>query len=399
MAYDSGIRIIVLSGQNRDANIQHALTLGAADFIPKPSDPQLLIARLMHQQRLIVAQSSPSSPSADRLIGSHPATQALRQQVSLYAKTPFPVLIAGESGTGKELIARALHEQSRYPERPFIPVNCAAFTPELLDAQLFGYRKGAFTGAQQDRAGFFEAAGEGTLFLDEIGEMPIEMQARLLRVLENGEFYRLGDTSPQSTAARIIAASNRDLAQQVHEQKFRQDLYHRLSVLAIFSPPLRERGDDRFELFEHFQQLFKEEVPLFKLEDPARKRLAQYPFPGNIRELKNLIIRLGTRYAGKQVTAGQLEAELDPHTQPIPVSIPDEPFIDSLAEDVTHDDFSLDSAIQQVEKHYICKAIALSKGNMSQAARLLKTSRTTLYGKMQRLGIHTDPLQESDHVS
>jgi len=207
------MKILVLSGQSEKHNVQHALSLGAADFIAKPCDPQLLKARLDHHLMIMEAerQGPEETVSAIELLGESPAMDALRSEIARFADTPFPVLIQGESGTGKELVAQLLHQMSEHAAEPFVSVNCAAFTTELLEAQLFGHAKGAFTGATIAKAGFFEDTGTGTLLLDEVGEFPLALQPKLLRVLENGEYYRVGETRPRVAQARIVAATNRDL--------------------------------------------------------------------------------------------------------------------------------------------------------------------------------------------
>ena len=239
--------ILVLSGQSDRSNIQHALTLGAVDFVPKPCEADLLRARLNHQLLILGAEQTEAAPPGikqDLLLGSSPVMTALRDSMAQFANTPFPVLIEGESGCGKELVAQCLHRESVRADEPLLTINCAAFTADLLEAQLFGHSKGAYTGSEQARSGFFEDATNGTLFLDEVGEMPLELQTKFLRVLENGEYYRLGETRARHSNARIVAATNRELREAVRTGDFRQDLFHRLSVLSISVPPLRSRGRD-----------------------------------------------------------------------------------------------------------------------------------------------------------
>ncbi len=243
LAFNYNIKILVLSGQSEKANIQHALTLGSVDFVSKPCDVNLLQARLNHQMMMLEAEliEDEQRQTDSSLLGESPAITTLHQLIDQFSDTPFPVLIEGESGSGKELVAKYTHDKSARSDAPFLTINCAAFTAELLEVQLFGNVKGAFTGAVANRAGFFEDAGEGSLFLDEIGELPLSLQSKLLRVLESGEFYRLGETSARVSKARIIAATNRDLKEAVRKGEFRQDLYHRISVLTVHIPPLRER--------------------------------------------------------------------------------------------------------------------------------------------------------------
>ena len=242
------IRIVVLSGQSDDGNARHARTLGAVDFVAKPCspvDPQQVLQGALTFRALDERQRDNASP----LIGNSPAIQKLRLQLRQYADLPFPVLIEGESGSGKEIIASScLHHETRRRYRPFMALNCAAISPNLIEATLFGYARGAFTGAVTTKGGYFEDAADGTLFLDEIGELALDLQAKLLRVLENGEYQRVGETQKRVSQARIIAATNRDLRKEVRAGQFRSDLYHRLSVCSVVAPPLREMGDDKLLL-------------------------------------------------------------------------------------------------------------------------------------------------------
>ena len=371
------MKILVLSGQSEKHNVQHALSLGAADFIAKPCDPQLLKARLDHH--LMIMEAERHGPeervSGVDLLGESQAMDELRSQITRFADTPFPVLIQGESGTGKELVAQLLHKQSELAAEPFVSVNCAAFTPELLEAQLFGHAKGAFTGATSAKAGFFEDTGTGTLLLDEVGEFPLALQPKLLRVLENGEYYRVGETRPRIAEARIVAATNRDLLEEIRAGNFRHDLYHRLSVLTIDVPPLRQRGGDSLLLMEHFRALYAEKVAPFVLDEPGAQRWSRYTFPGNVRELRNVVIRLGAKYPGASIGLTELEAEFDSQSQVDGESI----------QELTAGGFRLDEILSSWEQRYIEAALKLADGNLSEAARLLGVNRTTLYSKIQRL--------------
>ncbi|HLA35324.1 MAG TPA: sigma-54 dependent transcriptional regulator, partial [Rhodocyclaceae bacterium] len=251
LAHAPQMRIVVLSGQSDERNARHARTLGAMEFVAKPAHPDLLRALLA---RVSSFQDTLTSSEAG-LIGHSPALQALRLRLKQFARSPFPVLIEGESGSGKELAARALHLYSERADRPYLALNCAAISPGLMEATLFGHSKGAFTGAGVARAGYFEDAADGALLLDEIGELPLELQPKLLRVLENGDYQRVGETQTRRSNARIVAATNRDLKKEVRAGRFRADLYHRLSVFTLTVPPLRELGDDRVLLLEHFNRL------------------------------------------------------------------------------------------------------------------------------------------------
>lgn len=389
-SYNPSMKILVLSGQSEQENIQHALTLGAVDFVPKPCDMMLLKARLEHQQMMVSAEHSQIESGADddTLLGSSKAIKTLHELISQFADTPFPVIIEGESGSGKELVAQYLHEESVRSKFPFLTINCAAFTAELLDAQLFGHAKGAFTGATSQRSGFFEEADQGSLFLDEVGEMPLELQSKLLRVLENGEFYRLGETQARNSSARIIAATNRDLKEEVRTGRFRQDLYHRLSVLTVNVPPLRERGEDCMVLLEHFKSLYAVGEGTFTLEKSAADCLLEYSFPGNVRELRNIVIRLSAKYAGKRVTVEQIQAELETAVDSFQ-GLQENESLQHAEEELMGHGFRLDDKLKDWEKQYITVALQRSGGNLSKAARLLGMNRTTLYSRLQRLAIPT----------
>ena len=390
MAVNDSFKILVLSGQDEEVNIHHALTLGAVDFIPKPCDMSLLMARLGHQMMMLQAESSEkeSAVSDTKLLGDSAALKTLRDLINQFADTPFPVLVEGESGTGKELVAEELHNSSSRTNAPFLTINCAAFTPELLEAQLFGHAKGAFTGAASERAGFFEDAGEGTLFLDEIGELPLPLQSKLLRVLENGEFYRIGETKPRVSKARIVAATNRDLKEEVRSGGFRQDLYHRLCVLTIHVPALREREQDVLNLMDYFRKMYAAGNPPVELDETAKQLLKKYSFPGNIRELRNITIRLSAKYSGKTISAKALEDELETDFNQNAGNLNSGD--DLVAEDLNDKNFHLDEKISVWERKYINHALSKSNGNLSKAARLLGINRTTLYSRLQRLNIKVD---------
>lgn len=389
VALNPDIKILVLSGQGSKANIQHALTLGAVDFINKPCDIPLLRARLAHQIMMLEAESSErrAVPVGDSLIGESQAVRNLHILIRQFADTAFPVLIQGESGCGKELVAHYVHERSPRQGEPFLSINCAAFSAELLDAQLFGHTRGAFTGATANRAGFFEEAGEGSLFLDEIADLPLQLQSKLLRVLENGEYYRLGETQPRTSRARIIAATNRELIAQVRAGEFRQDLYHRLSVMTINVPPLRERERDCLLMVGHFKQVYQIGNNPFTLDQEAEDYLAKYSFPGNVRELRNIVIRLSAKHAGKRVGIAELQNELETTIAPdLREDAGDQEA--SLERELTGRAFRLDDTLLEWERRYILAALRLSGNNLSKAARLLGVNRTTLYSRIQRLALN-----------
>ncbi len=386
LALDQQIKVLVLSGQDDDINIQHALAIGAVDFVAKPADPDLLLSRLKHHQRLYEIEHRRSQQAEQIIIGKSVPMQAVHNQIVQFADSPFPVLIEGESGTGKELVARALHENSARRDEPYLAINCAAITQDLLEAQLFGHAKGAFTGATQEREGFFMEAGKGTLLLDEIAELPLALQSKLLRVIESGEFYRVGETQVQKSSARILAATNRSLREEVARERFRADLYHRLSILNIQIPTLHARGDDVYLLLEHFVGLYADTVPPFSLDDAAYELWGSYEYPGNIRELRNIVIRLGTKYPGQTVTRQQLADELE--TELI-VHRADEnaaTISDSvIMEQMKAQQFDLDKLLGDIEGRSIRLALELHDNNVSKAAKALNINRTTLYSRVQKL--------------
>lgn len=400
LAHSPNIRIIALSGQSEEANARHARALGATEFVSKPASPEEILKLI---QRILSFNDS-STAIEDGLVGNSAAMQNLRAQIKQFASSPFPVLIEGESGSGKELVASGLHRYAKHANEPYLTLNCAAISPNLVEATLFGHSKGAFTGAAGARAGYFEDAAGGTLFLDEIGELPLELQPKLLRVLENNEFQRIGETHSRHTTARIIAATNRDLKKEVREGRFRADLYHRLSVFTINVPPVRELGNDRLQLFEHFRMLYSKQTgfPAFQLNQQTTTRLLAYPFPGNVRELRNIVIRLITKHAGKTLTLHELEAELDlAGAASIATASPTPTFATSadlvayaLRELKAQHEFSLDATLRRWEEAYIEAARQLAHDNLSQVARLLGINRTTLYNRIDALGrAKRQPLQ------
>jgi DNA-binding NtrC family response regulator len=379
LAHSPQMKIFVLSGQNDAANARHARALGAWEFIAKPSDPVLLKRALARALEL---------PAADEveLVGASPALAKLKSQVAQFAASPYSVLIEGESGSGKEMVARSLHRLSPRANRPYLTLNCAAIAPTLVEPTLFGYVKGAFTGASTNKPGYFEDAQEGTLFLDEIGELPLELQAKLLRVLENGEYQRVGETQPRMSRCRVIAATNRDLRREVKKGAFRADLYHRLSVFTLGVPPLREMEDDKLTLLDHFRRLNAAQsgVQPFELDAEALGRWQQYDFPGNVRELRNIVIRLVTKYPGQRLSVAEIEAELDleapaPQTGAGAGAIAEQ----ALRQLERAGAFDLDETLKAWERGYIEAALRLTHGNVSQAAKLLGVNRTTLYSRMQ----------------
>lgn len=394
IAYSASIKIMVLSGQDEETNARHARTLGAIEFIAKPCEPEKIKALLQKALQIRDAEITAQAGGGAGMIGKSLPIDKLRQQISQYANAPFPVLIEGESGSGKELIAAALHSQSTRAAKPMLALNCAAISPNLVEPTLFGYSKGAFTGATNSRSGYFEDAKESTLFLDEIGELPLELQAKLLRVLENGEYQRVGETQSRVSNARVIAATNRDMRQEIRNGRFRADLYHRLSVFTIDVPPLRELGEDKRMLLDHFREFYSRQaaVKMFDLDARALTLWLDYSFPGNVRELRNIVIRLTTKHAGQAVNAEQLQVELDMESMQLdlpglPLGQDFKSILDAAKKHLQmQKNFNLDLTVQQWEKGYVEAALLITQGNLSQAAKLLGIHRTTLYSRMQNYG-------------
>jgi DNA-binding NtrC family response regulator len=377
LAHSPGMKIFVLSGQNDAANARHARALGAFEFVAKPSDPELL-------KRLFARALELPAADAAELVGASPALAKLKSQLAQFAGSPFPVLIEGESGSGKELAAASLHRLSPRASRPYLTLNCAAIAPTLVEPTLFGYVKGAFTGATSNKSGYFEDAQDGTLLLDEIGELPLELQAKLLRVLENGEYQRVGETQRRVARCRVLAATNRDLRRDVRRGAFRADLYHRLSVFTLSVPPLREMEGDKLALLEHFRRLYAAQSGRqpFELDRAAQERWQLYDFPGNVRELRNIVIRLSTKYAGQRISAAELEPELDLEAPALAPGGAGDIGEQALRQLERAGAFNLDDTLRAWERAYIEAALKLTRGNVSQAAKLLGVNRTTLYSRM-----------------
>ena len=378
LAHSPSMKIFVLSGQNDAANARHARALGAWEFVAKPSDPALL-------RRLLARALELPAAEAPELVGASPVLAKLKQQIAQFAGSPYPVLIEGESGSGKELVARNLHQLSPRSGRPYLTLNCAAISPTLVEPTLFGYVKGAFTGAASNKAGYFEDAQDGTLLLDEIGELPLELQAKLLRVLENGEYQRVGETQRRVSRCRVIAATNRDLRRDVKQGAFRADLYHRLSVFSLNVPPLREMEGDKLQLLEHFRRFYAAQSGMqpFELDDDATARWARYDFPGNVRELRNVVIRLTTKYSGQRVSVAELEPELDLEALYPGSAVEGGAIVEQAVRQLERSGaFNLDETLRAWERGYIEAALRLTRGNVSQAAKLLGVNRTTLYSRM-----------------
>jgi transcriptional regulator with GAF, ATPase, and Fis domain len=329
--------------------------------------------QLVFSQRQLVQEAA----SGVQWVGECPAIESLRKTVERIAPTELAVLILGENGTGKDVVARMTHYLSDRRDHPFVAVNCAAISDTLLESELFGHEKGAFTGAHEDRAGKFETASGGTLFLDEIGDMSLDGQASLLRVLEDKVVVRVGGSRPIATDTRVFAATNQDLVQLVREKKFREDLYYRLNVVTLELPPLRERGEDVLLLADFFLQSFAQRarraVPKFTAA--ARRRLLQHPWPGNVRELRNLMERLAYLSDEDRIDVTDLRFIIAPN---------------EVQEDLYALNRTLADATREFQVDFIKRHIEASKGRMTQAAENLGLHRSNLYRKMKQLGMSVD---------
>ena len=382
------IPVIMISGHASIEEAVKATRLGAYDFLEKPLDRNrvVLTARNAFDHRLMrlrVFSLRSAVDSRFELLGKSAAMIELRRQIARVAPTKTRVLVTGESGTGKELIARAIHRNSAVAEKTFVKVNCAAIPPELIESELFGHERGAFTGAVALKRGLFEVADEGTIFLDEVGDMALPAQAKVLRVLQTGEFSRVGGEQTLKTGCRVVAATNKDLEKAVADREFREDLYFRLNVVPIRSAPLRERKDDIPLLVEAFVGEFCEENGFGrKMVSPSvMERLVAYDWPGNIRELRNVIERL-------VIMSDEIlnEADLPNYlggAPPIVLDGPGEGGIDfDLFKDRTLRDFR-----EELETRFILHRLDENGWNISKTSQLLGIERTNLHKKMRSLGI------------
>ncbi len=397
--------IIVMSAQNTLMTALTAAEKGAYEYLPKPFDLNEVVAvvgRALSQPGRR-PQRAPVDPEATEelpLIGRSPAMQEIYRVLARLTQTDLTVMINGESGTGKELVARVLHDYGKRRAGPFVAINMAAIPRELIESELFGHEKGAFTGAQTRTQGRFEQAEGGTLFLDEIGDMPLEAQTRLLRVLQVGEYTTVGGRTPIKTNVRIIAATHRDLKAQIQQGLFREDLYYRLNVVPLRIPPLRERLEDVGDLVRHFLRLANREgLGQKSIETAAIERLKTHPWPGNVRELENVVRRLAALYTQDTITAGIVEQELAETGPSRPAENGFEPKdLPELVERYLADYFAefgkelpppglYDRIIRQVEQPLLSAALAATRGNQIRAAELLGLNRNTLRSRIKALDI------------
>ncbi len=390
-----GLPVLMMSGHGTIETAVRATRLGARDFLEKPiGRDRLLVAlrnALEHRAAVEELESLRADAGRYEMVGQGPAMQRLYHLVQRAAPSEGRVLISGENGTGKELVARALHRNSRRTSGPFVRVNCAAVPHELIESELFGHEKGAFTGALALRRGKFELASGGTLFLDEVGDMPPTMQAKLLRVLQESEFERVGGTETLRVDVRVIAATNRDLEAEVAEGRFREDLYYRLAVVQIRTPPLREHREDLPDLIAAFleEACRRNGRRPLRLTAEAVATLSAHDYPGNVRELRNLVERLAILCEGPEVSGDEARELLPrprpPRAQGGPLPAGTEQKTGAALRPVGEKPFR--DLVDDAEREIILRTLAFTRDNATEAARLLDLERGHFYKKMKALGI------------
>ncbi|HEY7480378.1 MAG TPA: sigma-54 dependent transcriptional regulator [Gemmatimonadales bacterium] len=372
--------VIMMSGKAQLTDAVRAVKLGAFQFLEKPLTPEAVLVTVRAALELDRTRAQNRALQAElarraSLIGDSPAMQQVRSLIERVGPTEARVLVTGESGTGKELVAAAVHAASRRATRAFVTVNCAAIPRDLVESEMFGHERGAFTGATERRLGRFELAHEGTLFLDEIGDLSAESQAKLLRTLETGELQRIGAETSHRVDVRLVSATNRRLEDEVSAGNFREDLFFRLNVFPISLPPLRERLDDLPALVVHLAERVRPRQAV-TFTPAAFDALASYSWPGNVRELANLVERLSI-LCGPTVDAGAVRGVLRGGVSPPMPSV-------TLG-------LPLSEALDEFERNMITAAMAQAEGNVAEAARVLQTDRANLYRRMRRLGIEKSP--------
>ena len=387
------LEVIMMTAFANVDTAREAFLLGAYDFVQKPFDNDLLketVARALEKVTLIkekdalleenkvLIHGQRTKGKLGNIIGRSSRMQALYQMIETVAQVPSTVLVTGESGTGKELVARAIHDMSPRAEKPFVSVNCGAFTETLLESELFGYVKGSFTGANTNRKGLFEAANKGTIFLDEIGEMSPAMQVKLLRVLQERKVRPVGATEETDVDTRVIAATNRDLASMVADNTFREDLYYRISVIPMELPPLRERAEDISDLATHFVEKFCASGGReLSVSESAMRLLERYTWPGNVRELEHTIER-----------AVALESTSSIQPERLPEKITNyNPYRVADAMEFPEEGINLTAHLDQLEKTYVMEALRRTNGNQTNAADLLKMSVRSLRHLLDKHGV------------
>src|SRR5882762_2476162 len=396
------IEVVLMTAFANVDTARKAFLLGAYDFVQKPFDNEVLketVGRALQKVSLVkekealleenkvLIQGQRTRGQLNNIIGRSPKMQALYQMIETVAQVPSIVLVTGESGTGKELVARAIHDLSPRAEKPFVSINCGAFTETLLESELFGYVKGSFTGANTNRKGLFESANTGTIFLDEIGEMSPAMQVKLLRVLQERKLRPVGATEETLVDTRVIAATNRDLPSMVAAGTFREDLYYRISVIPIELPPLRERADDISELATHFVDKFCKPIGRsLSISETAMRLLERYSWPGNVRELEHAIER---------AVALETTPSIEPERLPEKITNYN-PYRVAGAMEFPDEGINLTAHLDQLEKTYVVEALRRTDGNQTNAAELLKMSVRSLRHLLDKHGIRKHTAQMRD---
>jgi two-component system nitrogen regulation response regulator NtrX len=380
------VPVVMMSGRAGLSDAVRATKLGAFTFLEKPLTPEGVLLALASALELRQVKREARTLRADlgldgEMIGNSLALRRVREMIGKVAPSDARVLITGESGTGKELVAAAIHAGGARKTRPFVRVNCAAIPRDLVESEMFGHERGAFTGATERRIGRFELADRGTLLLDEVGDLGAEAQAKLLRAIESGEIERVGGSKPIRVDVRILSATNKDLTRAVDDGTFREDLYFRLNVIPLAIPPLRERPDDIAALVRHFSALHRGRTgqPLTSWSADALEVLARYRWPGNVRELANIVERLAILHPGREVTSDDIREVLPsaPGRLAEPTTLPNATVLDA----------SLTETLDDYERMLITRALSIAGGNIAEAARRLQTDRPNLYRRMKRLGI------------
>jgi two-component system, NtrC family, nitrogen regulation response regulator NtrX len=387
-------QVVIISGHGNIESAVRAIKMGAFDFVEKPLslEKTVLVVRNALRQRNLEAENRALRARVDAqhtMVGDSYAMVKLREQVAMAAPTNGRVLIFGENGTGKELVARNIHQMSRRRAGPFVEVNCAAIPEDLIESELFGHVRGAFTGAVADRRGKFELAHAGTIFLDEIADMSLKTQAKVLRVLQEQIMEPVGGSNRIKVDARVLAATNKDLTGEIRAGRFREDLYFRLNVVPIFVPPLRDRQEDIPLFADHFMAVLAREYGRRPktFESDALVALRQYPWPGNVRELRNVIERLMIMVPGDRISSRDV------------TFLDQGPPADGPASTQVLSSAPLHEARDQFERDYILRALALQQGNISRTADVLGIERSNLYRKMRSFGIAPSRRGEDEEIA
>jgi two-component system nitrogen regulation response regulator NtrX len=372
--------VIVISGHGNIDSAVKAIRLGAYDFLEKPLSLSRVVLTVQHalaegKMRRQLHDLSARLEAEEALVGSSQAMVRLGEQLRVAARSDSRILITGENGTGKELVARQVHRLSQRAKGPFVDLNCAAIPEELIESELFGHVRGAFTGASADRQGRFQKADGGTLFLDEIADMSLKTQAKVLRAIEEQRFERVGDTSPIAVDVRVVAATNKDLEREIRENRFREDLYFRLNVIPLQVPPLRERREDLPLLVEHFLDRFSQGVERKTVDRRAMARMAEYAWPGNVRELRNLIERLQIMVEGDTIREEDLPANFREDSS------------DRFRVAAADGAGTLKEARETFERSYIERQLRRHDGNVTRTAQALGLERSHLHRKLRAYGI------------